>query len=89
MEKLSPAKVEDYAKEFILEARRTGSLTEHNVILVILGDDFRFRNITEWDAYHSFMGLFHQINSNPRLYNNSHVEFGTVSTFFDVRISIA
>ena len=77
--------VSAYAAEFLGQARRSGSLSQHNTVMAILGDDFRFRNATEWDnAYASFTRIFDEINSNPERYGDAKAQFGTVKTFFEV-----
>lgn len=70
--------------ELLLEQyARTGSLFPHNVVLIPLGDDFRYNVIEEWDQqYTNYVKLINYINSNKDLYK-SEIKFGTPSDYFD------
>lgn len=67
--------------ELLLEQYgRTGSLLPHNVVLVPLGDDFRYNNAEEFDQqYHNYMQLMQFINSHEY---NAQVTFGTLTDYF-------
>jgi alpha-mannosidase len=59
-----------------------GSLFPHNVVLVPLGDDFRYSNQLEFDQqYENYMKLMTYINSRPTTYH-AHVSFGTLADYF-------
>ncbi|BET00029.1 Alpha-mann_mid [Nesidiocoris tenuis] len=68
--------------ELLLEQYgRTGSLFPHNVVLMPVGDDFRFDHDIEWDQqYRNYKRLFDFINRNKAY--NAEVNFGTVSDYF-------
>jgi len=60
---------------------RTGSLVPHNVVLVPLGDDFRYNKAEEFDQqYVNYMKIMEHINSNPNYH--AQVTFGTLSDYF-------
>lgn len=64
------------------EYERIGSLTFHNVVLVPLGDDFRYEYGIEFDAqYTNYMKLFNYINSRKDVFN-ADVRFGTPLDYF-------
>jgi alpha-mannosidase len=67
--------------ELLLEQYgRTGSLLPHNVVLVPLGDDFRYNTPTEFDQqYHNYMQIMQFINSNDY---NAEITFGTLTDYF-------
>lgn len=68
--------------ELLLEQYgRTGSLYPHNVVLVPIGDDFRYDHASEWDQqYSSYHRLLSHINSDPRYHAT--VQFGTLKDYF-------
>ncbi|ELT99331.1 hypothetical protein CAPTEDRAFT_72090, partial [Capitella teleta] len=58
------------------------SLYKHNVVLIPIGDDFRFDRNIEWDQqYDNYQKLFDHINSQPEW--NVHARFGTIQTYFN------
>jgi len=67
--------------ELLLEQYgRTGSLLPHNVVLVPLGDDFRYNNAAEFDQqYNNYMQIMEYINTHDY---NAKVTFGTLSDYF-------
>eukprot|EP00092_Neocalanus_flemingeri_P041867 GFUD01045601.1.p1 GENE.GFUD01045601.1~~GFUD01045601.1.p1 ORF type:complete len:1094 (+),score=331.94 GFUD01045601.1:211-3492(+) len=67
--------------ELLLEQYgRTGSLLPHNVVLVPLGDDFRYNNAAEFDQqYSNYIQLMEFINSHEY---HAKVTFGTLSDYF-------
>ncbi|XP_063229651.1 alpha-mannosidase 2-like [Bacillus rossius redtenbacheri] len=69
--------------ELLLEQYgRTGSLFPHNVVMMPLGDDFRYDHEIEWDQqYHNYKRLFDYINQNKERYH-AEVMFGTPSDYF-------
>ncbi|KAG5878957.1 hypothetical protein JTB14_036539 [Gonioctena quinquepunctata] len=69
--------------ELLLEQyARTGSLFPHNVVLMPLGDDFRYNVKEEWDQqYTNYIKLIEYINSHKDQYK-AEVIFGTPSMYF-------
>ncbi|XP_023937479.2 alpha-mannosidase 2 isoform X2 [Bicyclus anynana] len=69
------------ARALVEQYRRIGSLTPHNVVLVPLGDDFRYEHGVEFDAqYANYMKMFAYINSHSDLH--AEVSFGTPADYF-------
>lgn len=69
--------------EMILDQwRKKAALYGSRVLLVPLGDDFRFENLAEWDAQMiNYEKLFAYMNSHASL--NVHASFGTLADYFD------
>ncbi|CAH0578424.1 unnamed protein product [Chrysodeixis includens] len=71
------------SKTLVEEYDRIGSLTPHNVVLVPLGDDFRYEYGIEFDAqYINYMKMFNYINAHKDVFN-AEVQFGTPLDYFN------
>jgi alpha-mannosidase len=80
--------VRDKADLLLEQYGRTASLFPHNIVLMPLGDDFRYDHEIEWDQqYLNYQKLFDYIQANPGRYRNAQVGFGTPSQYFKVRES--
>jgi len=72
--------VQSRAELLLEQYGRTGSLYPHNVVLVPLGDDFRYNKDVEFDQqYENYMQLMKHINAGDY---NAHVTFGTLTDYF-------
>ncbi|CAH0684546.1 unnamed protein product, partial [Chilo suppressalis] len=82
-EEITDQNLHSKSKTLIEEYNRIGSLTPHNVVLVPLGDDFRYDYEVEFDAqYINYMKMFNYINSHKELFN-ADVQFGTPLDYFN------
>lgn len=75
--------VKEKSELLLQQYARTGSLFTHNVVLVPLGDDFRYNVAEEWDQqYQNYQKLVNYINEHYHLYKTN-VTFGTPKDYFD------
>ncbi|XP_015513287.2 alpha-mannosidase 2 [Neodiprion lecontei] len=74
--------VKQMAELLLEQYSRTGSLFPHNVVLMPLGDDFRYDHPIEWDQqYTNYKALLEFINERKDEYN-AEVVFGTPKEYF-------
>lgn len=74
--------VDVMAKQLVEQWAKTGSLFHHNVVLMPLGDDFRYEHPIEWDQqFSNYKILMDYINSHKDEYN-AEIVFGTPKDFF-------
>ncbi|KOX75617.1 Alpha-mannosidase 2 [Melipona quadrifasciata] len=79
---ITPNNVKQMAELLLEQYSRTGSLFTHNVVLMPLGDDFRYDHAIEWDQqYTNYKILMDYINSRKEEYN-AEVVFGTPKDYF-------
>ena len=79
---IDASNVEARAELLLEQYGRTGSLFPHNVVLVPLGDDFRYNNAAEFDQqYSNYMQLMEFINSRADKYHAT-VTFGNLTDYF-------
>ncbi|KAK0167162.1 hypothetical protein PV327_004595 [Microctonus hyperodae] len=79
---ITPNNVKQMAELLLEQYSRTGSLFTHNVVLIPLGDDFRYDHAIEWDQqYSNYKILVDYINSRKDEYN-AEVIFGTPKDYF-------
>lgn len=75
--------VKEKAELLLEQYARTGSLLPHNVVLMPLGDDFRYNIVEEFDQqYTNYIKLIDYINANKHIYK-AEVKFGTPADYFE------
>ncbi|KAJ1528589.1 hypothetical protein ONE63_006991 [Megalurothrips usitatus] len=79
---IDDSNVKQKAELLLQQYGRTGSLFPHNVVLMPLGDDFRYSHEQEWDQqYEGYSRLADYINKHKAEYH-AEVVFGTPADYF-------
>lgn len=75
--------VKQKSELLLAQYARTGSLFPHNVVLMPIGDDFRYNHEIEWDQqYYNYAELCKYINENKETYKTE-ISFGTPKDYFE------
>lgn len=79
---INKTNIGERAATLLKQYRQKSELFNSNVLLVPLGDDFRFSHVTEWDSqFNNYQKLLDYMNKDHHM--NVNVRFGTLNDYFE------
>ncbi|XP_075234989.1 alpha-mannosidase 2-like, partial [Lycorma delicatula] len=82
--KITFKNIKEHLEIILSEYGRSASLFKHNVVMVPLGDDFRYADDYDWDEqFGNYKALIDYLSSDNSNYYNAEIKFGTPIDYFN------
>ncbi|XP_003739496.1 alpha-mannosidase 2 [Galendromus occidentalis] len=83
-EPVSDKNIHSQATAMLGQYGRLASFFEHNIALVLLGDDFRFDHSLEWEQqYDNYNKIINYVNDHSAVFGDAHMSFGTLADYWN------